>query len=106
MPAKLREQQQCFTQAQSMVQSEAMRALSQSETEATAALRGIESIVRRLTSLPGQRSMVIVSAGFLTDTLRFELSQITDRALRAGVILNAIDARGLYTDPTPRRQPE
>ena len=90
-----------FTQqAQSMVQSDAMRSLSFSETEATAALRGIESIVRRLTSLPGQRSMVIVSGGFLTDTLRFELSQITDRALHAGVIINAIDARGLYTDPT------
>ena len=44
--------------------------------------------------------MVIVSGGFLTETLHFELSQITDRALRAGVILNAMDARGLYTDPT------
>jgi hypothetical protein len=42
--------------------------------------------------------MVIVSGGFLTETLHFELSQITDRALRAGVIINAIDARGLYTD--------
>jgi len=63
-------------------------------------LRGIEAVVRRLTSLPGQRSVVIVSGGFLTDTLRFELSQITDRAVRAGVILNAIDARGLYTDST------
>ncbi len=68
--------------------------------QSTAALRGIESIVRRLTSLPGQRSMVIVSGGFLTETLLFELSQITDRALRAGVIINAIDARGLWTDPT------
>ena len=44
--------------------------------------------------------MVIVSGGFLTETLHFELSQITDRALRAGVIINAMDARGLYTDPT------
>ena len=44
--------------------------------------------------------MVIVSGGFLTETLRFELSQITDRALRAGVIINAMDARGLWTDPT------
>jgi hypothetical protein len=44
--------------------------------------------------------MVIVSGGFLTETLHFELSQITDRALRSGVIINAIDARGLYTDST------
>jgi VWFA-related protein len=88
-----------YPNADAMVQAYAMRSLSFSETEATAALRGIESIVRRLTSLPGQRSVVIVSGGFLTDTLRFELSQIADRALRGGVILNALDARGLWTDP-------
>ena len=93
--------QQCVLQMeQSVVPNEAMRSLNLSETQSTAALRGIESIVRVLTSLPGQRSMVIVSGGFLTETLHFELSEITDRALRAGVIINAIDARGLYTDPT------
>ncbi len=91
---------QMAAQAQSMVQPAAMKALTLSETQATAALRGIDSIVRRLTALPGQRSMVIISGGFLTDTLLFELSQITDRALRAGVVLNAVDARGLYTDAT------
>lgn len=90
---------QYLTQAQGLAQANAMRSLSFSETEATAALRGIESIVRRLASLPGQRSMVIVSSGFLTETLRFELSQITDRALHAGVVVNALDARGLWTDP-------
>jgi len=84
------------TRAQAQMQADAMRSLSHSETESVAALRGIESVVRRLTSLPGQRSMVIISGGFLTETLRFELSQIADRALRSGVILNAIDARGLY----------
>jgi VWFA-related protein len=92
--------QQCISQAQKMVQSEAMQSLSFSETQSTAVLRGMESLVRRMTSLPGQRSVVVVSGGFLTDTLRFELSQISDRALRAGVIINALDARGLYTDPT------
>jgi VWFA-related protein len=92
--------QQCLMQAQGMVQSEATRSLSQSEVQSTAALRGIESIVRRMTSLPGQRSLVIISGGFLTETLRFNLDQIADRALRAGVIINAIDARGLWIDPT------
>ncbi len=93
-------QQQCAMQAQAMVQAEAQKSETQGEVQSTAALRGIESIVRRLTTLPGQRSMVIISAGFLTETLRFDLSQITDRALHAGVIINAIDARGLWTDPT------
>lgn len=92
--------QQCLTQAeQNAVPSNAMRSLNQSEIQSTAALREIESIVRVLASLPGQRSVVVVSAGFLTGTLQFELSQIADRALRAGVTINAVDARGLYTDP-------
>ncbi len=90
------QQQQCVTLAQGRAQSVATDALSISETQATAALRGIEALVRRMTSLPGQRSMVIVSGGFQTDTLRFEISQISDRALRGGIILNAVDARGLY----------
>jgi VWFA-related protein len=93
--------EQCMLQyEQTVVPNVAQQSLSMSETQSRAALRGIESVVRVLTSLPGQRSMVIVSGGFLTDTLHFELSEITDRALRAGVIVNAIDARGLYTDPT------
>jgi VWFA-related protein len=93
--------QQCMSQAeQTMVPNNAMQSLTQSETQSTAVLRGIESVARRMAVLPGQRSLVMVSGGFLTETLQFELSQITDRALRAGVIISAIDARGLYTDPT------
>jgi VWFA-related protein len=87
-------------QAKSAAEANAIRANSLAETESRAALRGIESLVRRMTSLPGQRSVVIVSTGFLTEALHSELSEITDRALRAKVVLNALDARGLYTDAT------
>jgi len=94
------EPEACKTRAKNLAQTEAMESLKKTELQSTAALRGIESVVRVLTSLPGQRSMVIVSGGFLTETLHFELSQISDRALRAGVIISALDARGLYTDST------
>ncbi len=86
-------------QAQSAAQAEAARANSMAETESRAALRGIESLVRHMSSLPGQRSVVIVSSGFLTEALHSELGEIIDRALRANVVLNALDARGLYIDP-------
>jgi len=78
---------------------EANRLLTLAEEEARTALRGIEAVVRRMAALPGQRSVIIVSTGFFTETLSYDLGQITDRALRANVILNALDARGLYTDP-------
>lgn len=86
-------------QAQSAAQAYATGANSMAETESRAALRGIESLVRHMSSLPGQRSVVIVSSGFLTEALHIELGEIIDRALRANVVLNSLDARGLYPDP-------
>jgi VWFA-related protein len=98
-PAQTPQQlQQCLELAQTKAQELAMQSLSFSETQSTAALRGIESIVRHMGTLPGQRSMVIISAGFLTETLLSQIDGITDRALRAGVIVSAVDARGLYSD--------
>jgi VWFA-related protein len=88
-----------FNEAESAAQTNAIRANSLAETESRAALRGIESLVRRMSSLPGQRSVVIVSSGFLTEALHSELGEIIDRALRANVVISALDARGLYTDP-------
>jgi VWFA-related protein len=90
----------CLQSAQNMVSAEAQRTQSFNEAQVTAALRGIESLVLLLAGLPGQRSVVIVSSGFLAVSPSYlsQLDQITDRALRAGVTLNALDARGLYTD--------
>jgi VWFA-related protein len=78
---------------------EAQQVYREVEVESRAALRGIEGLIRRMTILPGQRSVVIVSAGFLTESLQYELGELVDRALRANVIVNSLDARGLYTDP-------
>jgi VWFA-related protein len=64
------------------------------------AIRRLEEIVRRLSALPGQRSIVLVSPGFLTPTQDYDLSVVIDKATRANVYINTLDARGLYTiDP-------
>jgi len=70
------------------------------EQESRETLRGVDAVIRRMTILPGQRSVVVVSSGFLTLTLKYDLDQLVERALRAKVTLNALDARGLYTDPS------
>ena len=49
--------------------------------------------------MPGQRSMVVVSPGFLTpetDMLQ-DYMDVVDRALHSDVMISALDARGLYT---------
>jgi len=82
--------------AQSMAQAAALRALSEGDNETQYAYRHLEEIVRRMTSLPGQRILVLVSPGFIMSTLHYEASQMVDRATRANIVINTIDARGLY----------
>ncbi|HXJ93421.1 MAG TPA: VWA domain-containing protein [Terriglobia bacterium] len=85
--------------AQQMALTEAIEKHNSVETEARQTLRGVEAVVRRMTILPGQRSVVVVSSGFLTLTLHYDVDELVDRALRANVTLNSLDARGLYPDP-------
>jgi VWFA-related protein len=84
-------------QAQGMAFAEASRVLEVSDTENGYTLRGLDAVVRRCMSLPGQRSIVLVSSGFLAILRRTQVSDIVDRALRANVVISALDERGLYT---------
>jgi VWFA-related protein len=87
----------CGPQAQSYVQSEATQLWNQRETQSEGFLRGLEELVRRVSILPGQRSVILLSPGFLSYDLEWQIAQVTDRALRSGVIVNALDPRGIYT---------
>jgi hypothetical protein len=58
----------------------------------------LQDVVRRLSSSPGSRSIVLVSPGFIvTDDYRLTEGDLIDRAIKANVTINALDARGLYT---------
>ncbi len=49
-------------------------------------------------TLPGSRSVVLVSPGFfLTNDHRLDETDLMDRAIRANVTISSFDARGLYT---------
>ena len=62
----------------------------------------LNNIVRLLGSMPGDRIMILVSPGvYLPDELQRSLNDSIDRATRSGVIINTLDARGVYTiDPS------
>ena len=85
--------------AQAQVQGVAARALADGSQESRVALSVLKDIVRRISAMPGQRSMVVVSPGFLTpETNMFQdYMDVIDRALRSQVIISTLDARGLYT---------
>ena len=83
--------------AQGLAQSAAARMVAQGDNQTQYAYRHLEDIVRRLANMPGQRVLVLVSPGFIPSTLQSEASEMVDRATRANIVINTIDARGLYT---------
>jgi VWFA-related protein len=84
-------------QALGIVQSAVFRALNAGDTENEFTYRHIEDILRRMSSMPGERIMLLVSPGFLLTTQYLDESGVIDRANRANVVINTLDARGLYT---------
>ncbi|PYU14031.1 MAG: hypothetical protein DMG37_08660 [Acidobacteria bacterium] len=82
--------------AQGQAQMMAQRVVSEGDSETEYAYRHLEAILRRMTSLPGQRVIVLVSPGFIMSKLQNDASDLVDRATRANVVINTIDARGLY----------
>jgi VWFA-related protein len=76
---------------------EARRIWALADLQSTDALAKLEQLVRRLAAMPGQRNLVLVSSGFLSATHQPEVEEIIDRALRSSVVINALDAQGLYT---------
>ncbi len=86
--------------AASLATNTAFRVLMAGDLNTQYAIQRLEEIVRRLSALPGQRSIVLVSPGFLMPTQDYDLSVVIDKATRANVYINTLDARGLYTiDP-------
>ena len=93
------QQQAALQAAQAAVQAETFQQLAQGSQESRVALSVLKDVVRRISVMPGQRSMVVVSPGFLTpETNMFQdYMDVIDRALRSQVIISTLDARGLYT---------
>lgn len=59
--------------------------------------RALEDVIRRMNSLPGERILVLASPGFLITTRTIDEMGIIDRANHGNIVINTLDARGLYT---------
>jgi VWFA-related protein len=84
---------------QAQVNSAAISALSVGETETNRAMEVLKSLVLRMTSTPGSRTIVLISPGFLLpgDDLRPAETDLLDRAIRANITIDTLDATGVYT---------
>jgi VWFA-related protein len=84
--------------AQRQAENTASSEFRQGDAETRLALGVIRQLIRRMAAMPGRRSMILVSPGFLTMSEHsMEKMEIMDRAIRASVLINSLDARGLYT---------
>ena len=75
-------------------------------------LEALESLCRGLSGLSGRKTLFLVSDGFLTGLAArsgagFDIRRIADAGTRAGVVVYALDTRGLVAAPPggERREP-
>ncbi len=88
-----------WAEKQVMMQAEAMW-LQIRDTSARA-LETMGEIVDYMAQLPGKRMVLLASSGFLVGTLEAEHQKVVNHALRAAVVINALDAKGLYAEDPP-----
>ncbi|HXE30844.1 MAG TPA: VWA domain-containing protein [Terriglobales bacterium] len=70
----------------------------QARVTSQSTLAALRDAVDLLGREPGSRMVLLASGGFLGmgETLELQQEHIADEALRAGVVINSLDARGLY----------
>ncbi|MGA2593249.1 MAG: VWA domain-containing protein [Bryobacteraceae bacterium] len=84
----------------SEVNGYAQRALHEGEHETRLAASVLIQVVRRMAAMPGQRSIVLASPGFLVPfDDQAEFTDLINRAIRANVVISTLDVRGLWTPP-------
>ena len=85
--------------AEILAQNAAHETLQVGDQDVRQTLGLIRDIVRKMGAMPGQRTLVLISPGFFTQTPEAIVgkSEVLDIAARSNVTINALDARGLYT---------
>ena len=88
-----------YSMAESIAKSAARQVLNLGQQDVRVTMASIAEFVRRMAALPGERTLILVSPGFLLtdpEALITE-SRIVDLAARSNVTISALDARGVYT---------
>jgi VWFA-related protein len=80
------------------IRAQAEQTWSQTQQASQATLDSIKAILAGMRGKPGTHMLLLASSGFLSGTLDQEQDSIIDAAVRAGVVINALDAKGLYAE--------
>jgi len=92
--------QRMILAAQAAAQAAVSVALNAGDADSNFTYRKLEEVLRRLAGKPGQRILLLASPGFLLSRDMLDANGVVDRANRSNIVINALDARGLYA-PEP-----
>lgn len=83
--------------AAQMVHTAALTQLNLGGQDTRLSLGSLKDVVRRISAMPGHRSILIISPGFYNPDYLQDQAEVAERALHSYVMISALDARGLYT---------
>jgi VWFA-related protein len=86
------------SQEMAQIQVQARRIVDQAQLQVRSNLQQFERVVRYVSLRPGQRTVILVSPGFLSESEQPQLDRIIDTALRSQVVISSLDPKGLAVD--------
>ncbi|HEV2491757.1 MAG TPA: VWA domain-containing protein [Terriglobia bacterium] len=89
-----------YNDAQQISETTAVQVMTRDESQSEYSFRELDQLVRRMGVMPGQRDIIFLSPGFMTENEKYRIGQIVDRALRSKVVINTFDSKGLFA-PVP-----
>jgi len=90
-------------QNETLTKNAAMIALQEGDQDAIETINFVRDVVHTISALPGQRTLILVSPGFLSlsqESMAME-SQLLNLAVGDAVTISTLDARGLYSAMLP-----
>jgi VWFA-related protein len=85
-------------QADSLIRMYTLRALEVGNQDTRNTLLALKGLVRRMSAMPGSRTIVLVSPGFyLVTDHRTDESDVINLAIRNNVVISSLDSRGVFT---------
>lgn len=84
--------------AEETVRFAAQSALTLVEQFSQATIEHISEFIRYLGRFPGRKTLVLTSSGFFTMTLGAQQDKLMNAALKAKVVINSLDAKGLVAE--------
>ncbi len=85
--------------AESIVRATASQVLTVGDQDVHVTLDFLKQLLQKMSALPGQRNLILISPGFLTVTSEAlsAKSRIIDLAAQSNVTISTLGAKGLYT---------